>query len=774
MINHVTVIGSGLMGAGIAAHLTNAGVNVLLLDIPDVSSKNRNNFADQAVKKLPKIKPSPLTLARNTNLIETGNIDDHLHLIKNSDWVIEVIIEDLNIKKSLYEKIEDLMKDDLIVSSNTSTIPLKKLTEGRNSKFKSNFFITHFFNPPRYLKLLEIVSSEKNNINFKEIISKFCDIKLGKTVIDCKDTPGFIGNRIGVFWMMSASIKAIKMGLSVEEADLIISSVFGAPKTGVFGLLDVVGLDLMPHVLSSMIDNLESNDEYHLYKKIPEIFNYMLENKLIGRKGIGGFYKLESINGKKIKKSINLSTKKFSESKKPTIDSLKIAKKDLVKFFEIDNIYSKYAWSVLSDVILYTLNHTSEISNDITSVDSAMKNGFGLEFGPFELIDKLGKSWIENRLLSENKTVPTILNKLSEEKFYKVEEGKLQYYDFNKNFYKDFDRPEGVLILSDIKKSKKPIEKISTASLWDIDDGVTVFEIHSRGNSIDMNTMQFLSRSIDIVNSSYKAMIIYNEGSMFSAGANVGEALFLGNIGLESELVDNIVENGQKVYKKLKYSKFPVISAPSGMALGGGCEILLHSNFVQAHVESYIGLTEAALGICPAWGGCKELLNRFQDSKSIAKGPMPAIMQAFNTIGLAKTSTSAPEAQKIGFLNDRDGITMNRDRLLYDAKMVALKMIYDFTPPEKPSFRLPGKTAFSALELGLNSMKDAGQISEHDKFIGEQIANVLSGGDTDMLNEVDEDQILKLESSAIQTLFKEPKSQERIEKLLETGKIIRN
>ena len=775
MINHVTVIGSGLMGAGIAAHLTNAGVNVLLLDIPDVSTENRNNFADQAVKKLSKIKPSPLTLAQNTNLIETGNIDDHLQLIKKSDWVIEVIIEDLNIKKSLYEKIENLMKDDLIVSSNTSTIPLKKLTEGRNSKFKSNFFITHFFNPPRYLKLLEIVSSEKNNINFKKMISEFCDVKLGKTVIECNDTPGFIGNRIGVFWMMSASMKAIEMGLSVEEADLIVSSVFGAPKTGIFGLLDVVGLDLMPHVLSSMIDNLDDNDEYHLYKKIPEIFNYMLKNKLIGRKGIGGFYKLENVNGKKIKKSINLSTKEYSESKKPSIDSLKTAKKDLIKFLEMNNNYSKYAWSILSEVILYTLNHTTEISNDITSIDSAMKNGFGLELGPFELMDKLGKSWFENKLLSENKSVPSILSKLFEEKFYKVEEGKLKYFDFNKNLFNNLERPEGILILSDIRKSKKPIEKISTASLWDIDDGVTVFEIHSRGNSIDMNTMQFLNRSIDVVNASYKAMIIYNEGSMFSAGANVGEALFLGNIGLETELVDKIVENGQKVYQKLKYSKFPVIAAPSGMALGGGCELLLHSNFVQAHVETYIGLTEAALGICPAWGGCKELLYRFQDSKTIAKGPMPAIMQAFQTIGLAKTSTSGPEAQKFGFLSDNDGITMNRDRLLYDAKSVAIKMIgNDFIPPEKPLYRLPGKTAFSALQLGLNGMKDAGQISDHDKFIGEQIAIILSGGDTDMLNEVDEDYILKLESVAIQTLFREPKSQERIEKLLETGKIIRN
>ena len=666
------------------------------------------------------------------------------------------------------------MKDNLIITSNTSTIPLSKLTEGRDKKFKSNFFITHFFNPPRYLRLLEIVGSNNSNSKFKNDLIEFCDHMLGKSVIDCKDTPGFIGNRIGVFWMMVAAERAIKMGLNVEEADTIISTVFGAPKTGIFGLLDLVGLDLMPHVMSSMTENLDKNDEYNLYSKPPEIFDYMLENKLIGRKGIGGFYKLENVNGKKIKTSINLITKEFSESKKPSIQSTTLAKKNLNNFLEIKDKYSQYALSVVLEFILYTLNHAEEIANDLLSIDNAMKNGFGLAFGPFELMDKLGKTWIIEKLLESNIKLPKILNNLPEEKFYKVEDQKLKYFDFISNKFVNLNRPKGIILLSDIKKIREPIQKISNASLWDIGDGVTVFEIHSRGNSIDMNTMQFLDKSIDTVSNSYKAMVIYNEGSMFSAGANVGEALFLGNIGLETELVDKIVEYGQKVYQKLKYSNFPVISAPSGMALGGGCELLLHSNFVQAHVESYIGLTEAALGICPAWGGCKELLSRFEHNKNMPNGPMPAIMKAFQTIGLAKTSTSAPEACEIGFLRSEDGITMNKDRLLHDAKLVAINLIKNYVKPEKLSYRLPGRTAFAALELGLKGMIDNGQISEHDKFIGQQIATILSGGETDMLNEVDEDHILKLESNSIQTLFKQPKSQERIEKLLETGKIIRN
>ena len=774
MIKNVTVIGAGLMGAGIAAHLTNAGTNVTLLDIPDNSSDNRNNLADQAINKLMKVKPAALTLPKNANLIKTGNIDDDLHLINSSDWVIEVIIEDLKLKKNLYEKIEKIMKDNLIISSNTSTIPLGKLTEGRDKKFKSNFFITHFFNPPRYLRLLEIVGSNNSDSKFKKDLIEFCDNKLGKSVIDCKDTPGFIGNRIGVFWMIVAAEKAIKMGLNVEEADTVISSVFGAPKTGIFGLLDLVGLDLMPHVMSSMTEHLDKNDEYNLYSKPPEIFDYMLENKLIGRKGIGGFYKLENVNGKKVKTSINLITKEFSESKKPSIQSTKLAKKNLNKFLEIKDKYSEYALSVVLEFISYTLNHAEEIANDLLSIDNAMKNGFGLASGPFELMDKLGKTWIKEKFLETNIKIPKILNNLPEEKFYKVEDQKLKYFDFISNKFVNLNRPNGIILLSDIKKIREPIQKISTASLWDLGDGITIFEIHSRGNSIDMSTMQFLDKSIDIVSNSYKAMVIYNEGPMFSAGANVGEALFLGNIGLETELVDKIVEYGQKVYQKLKYSNFPVISAPSGMALGGGCELLLHSNFVQAHVESYIGLTEAALGICPAWGGCKELLSRFENNKNLPNGPMPAIMKAFQTIGLAKTSTSAPEAREIGFLRSEDGITMNKDRLLHDAKLVAINLIETYVKPEKLTYRLPGRTAFAALELGLKGMFDNGQISEHDKLIGHQIATILSGGETDMLNEVDEDHILKLESNSIQTLFKQPKSQERIEKLLETGKIIRN
>ena len=769
MFNNITVIGSGLMGSAIAAHLANAGCKVNLLDIADKKHENKNHLADLALNKLTKIKPSPLTLKSNLKLIKIGNIDENLDVINESEWVIEVIIENLEIKKNLYKKIDEIMQDDLIVSSNTSTIPIKLLSEGLSNKFKKNFLITHFFNPPRYLKLLEIVKSDDTDNGIVKKINDFCDINLGKTVIETKDTPGFIGNRIGIFWIERAAVEAIKSGLTVEEADSTIMNTFKVPMTGVFGLIDVVGLDLIPPVVKSLLLNIPKSDYYHSVHKTPEIFQFMLENKMIGRKGDGGFYKLININNKKIKHSLDLSTREYQICSKP-----KIINKNLKKFLDKDDKFSKYAWNVLSEVLYYVLTIAEEISLNINSIDEAMKNGFGWQLGPFEIIDKIGVSFLIEKLKDSKKTIPSILNDIGENKFYQLESNQIKYFDFVSKKYATLNRLKGVLLLTDIKKTNKPLKKISTASLWDIGDQITVFEIHSKSNTLDMATMEFLNQCIDIVTSSFKAMIIYNEGEFFSAGANLGEALFLGNIGLDKEVEKNILLKGQEVYSKLKYSKFPVIAAPFNLALGGGCEIILHSNYVQAHIESYIGLTEAALGILPAWGGCKELLSRFSSNKKIPKGPMPAIIKTFELIGMAKVSTSAHEAKKIGLLKETDGITMNRNRLLFDAKMKAIEMSKNYKIPEKNIYCLPGRTALSAIKLSLENMKSNGAISQYDKFIGEKIAYVLSGGDTDITKELLEENILKLEKDAIYNLMKENLTIERLEHILETGKYLRN
>ena len=774
MFKKITVIGSGLMGSAIAAHFANVGCEVNLLDVVDKKDENRSNISNKAIKNLLKIKPSPLTLKSNINLIKSGNIEDDLNQINESDWVVEAIIENLNIKKELYEKIDKIMRNDLIISSNTSTIPINQLTEGLSLKFKKNFLITHFFNPPRYLKLLEIVKSKEVNIEIFEKIKLFCDLNLGKTVIETKDTAGFIGNRIGIFWIERAAVEAIKHNLSIEEADIIIKNLFGVPKTGVFGLIDVVGLDLIPLVVKSLLNNIPANDYYKSVHQVPEIFQFMLDNKLIGRKGSGGFYKLVDEDNKKIKHSLNLNSKKYSKSLKPNIQNIKLIKKDLKGFLIKDDKYSKYALSIISDVLYYVLNITEEISHNILDIDEAMKNGFGWKFGPFELLDNIGPLFIKDIFIKSKKDIPILLDKIADNSFYKVQSNKINYYDFKTNKFKNLKRPDGVILLSDIKKIQKPIVNINTASLWDIGNKVTVFEFHSKSNTIDMATLEFLNQSIDIISNSYQSMIIYNEGEFFSAGANLGEALFLGNLGLDLEVEKNILKKGQEVYSKLKYSEFPVISAPFNLALGGGCEILLHSNYVQAHIESYIGLTEAALGILPAWGGCKELLSRFSKQKTLAKGPMPSIIKTFELIGMAKVSTSAHEAKELGYLKNNDGITINRNRLLYDAKMKALELSKDFIPPNKSTYNLPGKTSILALTLAINSMRQNGQISNYDKYIGEKIAFVLSGGDTDINKELSEENILNLEKDAIYELISKNLTLERLEHVLETGKYLRN
>lgn len=769
MFKNITVIGSGLMGSAIAAHFANAGCKVNLLDIIDKEKENKNYIADLALKKLSKIKPNPLTLNSNIKLIKTGNLDDDLNVINKSDWVIEAIIENLSIKKDLYKKIDEIMREDLVISSNTSTIPIKLLSEGLSKKFKKNFLITHFFNPPRYLKLLEIVKSDDTKKEIIKDITEFCDINLGKIVIETKDTPGFIGNRIGIFWIERAAVEAIKSNLTIEEADSIIMNVFKVPKTGVFGLIDVVGLDLMPSVVDSLLQNIPKNDYYHSVHETPEIFQFMLENKMIGRKGDGGFYKLIDINNKKTKHSLNLKTRKYSLSSKP-----KIINKNLQKFLDKDDKFSRYAWNVLSDVLYYVLCITEEIALDINSIDEAMKNGFGWQLGPFEIIDKIGTSFLKQKLNNSKKNIPSLLNDIGDNKFYKVIENVIKFYNFKSKDYTTLKRSEGIILLSDIKKINKPIKKINTASLWDIGDQITVFEIHSKSNTIDMATMEFLNQSIDIVASSFKAMIIYNEGDFFSAGVNLGEALFLGNIGLDSEVEKNILNKGQEVYSKLKYSNFPVISAPYNLALGGGCEIVLHSNYVQAHIELYIGLTEAALGILPAWGGCKELLARFSFNKNIPKGPMPPVIKSFELIGMAKVSSSAHEAKNLGYLRHSDGITMNRNRLLYDAKVKAIELSKNYKTPDKYIYCLPGKTAVAAIKLSMENLIANGQISNYDKHIGEKIAYVLSGGDTDITKETSEENILKLEKDAIYSLLRENLTIERLEHILETGKYLRN
>ncbi len=777
-IKKAAVIGAGVMGAGIAAHITNAGIPVVLLDIVPKDGNNRNAIAEGAVAKMLKTEPAPFMSTRNAKMITTGNIEDNLDLLADCDWIVEAIIERLDIKQDLYKKIEGTRKKGSIVSSNTSTIPLKELTGGMPATMVPDFVITHFFNPPRYMRLLEVVASDKTRKDAVETIRTFGDIALGKGVVMCKDTPGFIANRIGSYWMQAGLKYALEYGLTVEEADAVGSRPFGIPKTGFFGLMDLVGLDLIPHVSKSMISLLPKSDDYHRITSEPPVITTMIKNGWIGRKGPGGFYRLKKEGGKRIKESIDLQTAEYAPSVKPQLDSLSAAKKGgLQALVETDDKGGKFAWAMISQALVYTAGLVPEIADTVFDVDEAMKDGYGWNNGPFEMIDNVGAAWLAEKLTAAKIEVPGLL-KLAAEKggFYRVENGTRQYLT-TKGEYTNVVRPEGVLKLSDIKLASKPVIKNPSAKVWDIGDGVLCFEFTSRANSLDPMTMAAYKDVLKLFKNDkdkkWKALVIHNEGPNFSVGANVGLMLFAANIAVWGEL-ESQVEDGQKTYLALKQAPFPVVAAPLGMALGGGCEILLHSDAIQAHAETYTGLVEVGVGVIPGWGGCKEMLLRFKSNPKLPRGPMPAVAKSFEMIGTAQVSRSAAQAREMGILRREDGITMNRDRLLADAKAKALKLAENYAPPEDAEISLPGPGGAAGLKLALDTLVLQGKATPHDKVVATGLAKVLSGGDTDHTQTITEKNLLKLERAVFMELARNEASLARMEHMLDTGKPLRN
>jgi len=772
-IENVGVIGAGVMGAGIAAQVSNAGLPVVLLDIVPEGASNRNAIAEGAVQKMLKVNPAPFMHRRNARRITTGNIEDHLNRLADCDLIIEAVVEDLAVKQDLYRRIEEHRKQNAIVTSNTSTIPLASLVDGLADTFAQGFAITHFFNPPRYMRLLEVVAGHKTRPDVIEALREFGDRVLGKSVIECNDTPGFIANRIGILWMESAVRFAFEDELSVEEADAIIGKPMGIPKTGVFGLMDLVGIDLQPHVSASMLSELPEKDMYRDIHRESDFINRMIREGYTGRKGKGGFYRLNTDSGKRIKESVDLKTGEYSPSKKATLDSIDTGRKGLRALVEHPDKGGRYAWRVLSHTLSYAASLVPEIADDVQAVDEAMKNGYAWKWGPFELIDKLGPTWFAGRLADDGMAIPEFLKSVGDGNFYRTVEGQLQFFGTDAAYH-DVNRPAGVLLLSDIKRQTDRVSGNGSASLWDIGDGVLCLEFHTKMNSIDAGIMSMLDTAIKTVPSAgYKALVIHNEGGNFSVGANIGLALFAANIAGWPE-ISKSVKQGQDIYKALKYSPFPVIGAPSGMALAGGMEVLLHCDALQAHAETYMGLVEVGVGLVPAWGGCKEMLARWQQNSRAPQGPMPAVTKVFETVGTAAVARSAEEARDMLYLRQHDGITMNRDRLLAEAKTRALQMAQDYAPPEPPDYRLPGPTAETALSMVLNDYYRSGKATDHDLIVGKSLARVLSGGSTDITELLTEDHILSLERRTILELLKTPATLARIEHMLETGKPLRN
>ena len=775
-IERVAVIGSGVMGGGIAAHLANAGASVLLLDVAAKDGPDRSAVARAAVARLAKSNPPAFMHRRAAGRIDAGNLEDDLSRAGEADWIVEAVVERLDVKRDLYARLDAVRKPGAIVSSNTSTIPLARLTEGASAALQRDFAITHFFNPPRYMRLLEIVRGPATRPELVEQLRDFADRRLGKGVVECKDTPGFIANRIGVFWLQCALIEAIEAGLGVEQADAALGPAAGIPKTGVFGLLDLIGLDLMPHVAGSMDALLPPGDALRRYMEVPEVLRRMVAGGYTGRKGKGGFYRLRREGGERIKESIDLATGEYRRSERARLACVEAAKTGGARaLVEHDSEEGRYAWRVLSSVLAYSASLVPEISDDVAGVDAAMRLGYNWRAGPFELADRLGPGRLADRLRAEGRPVPPLLEAACEGGFYREADGRIEQIRAigigPAGGYVPIVPPHGIIRLADVKRGRERVIGNDSASLWDAGRDVACLEFHSRMNTLDQAVLELIGQALDVVPDRFAGLVIHNDGENFSAGANLGEALFAIGAGAWDRLAA-AAELGQGTFKAMKYAPFPVVGAPAGMALGGGCEVLLHCDAIVAHAETYAGLVEAGVGLVPAWGGCKELLARY--SRAGPGGPMPPVSRAFETVSLAKVSRSAHEARDLGILRREDVIVMNRDRVLAEAIDKVHALSPGYAPPEPPAFNLPGPSGKAALALAVGEFARTGKATAHDVVVADALARVLTGGDADLTDEVGEEALLALEREAVFSLMRTEGTRARIEHMLGTGKPLRN
>ncbi|MBI1364000.1 MAG: 3-hydroxyacyl-CoA dehydrogenase [Proteobacteria bacterium] len=774
-VKKVAVIGAGVMGAGIAAQVANAGVDVVLMDIVPNGAADRTVIAKSAIEKLLKNKPAAFMHPRNAKRITPANTEDDMALLADCDWIIEVVIEKLDIKRALYKKIDKVRKKGSVVSSNTSTLPLHVLVDGMPKAFKQDFMITHFFNPPRYMRLLEVVTSSETGLAQAEAIRTFGDRMLGKSVVDCKDTPGFIANRIGTYWLHAAVTEAVTRKVDVESADVVLGKPAGIPKTGIFGLLDLVGIDLMPHVLNSMMDALPKTDAFHALGPAPQLMDAMIADGYTGRKGKGGFYRLRPDDPKKTKEVRDLQTGCYYAALKPRPAAMKAFKCHGLKgLLTHKSPEAEYAWAVLSGTLGYAADLVPEIADTIEQVDRAMCLGYNWKYGPFELLDKLGSGWFAERLKAEGRPVPKMVEVAKGRPFYRVHSGKKQFMGTD-GAYHDIVRPDGVILLEDIKRASKPMLHNRSASVWDIGDGIACLEFHSKMNSFNPLIISLINKTVkELPKRGFKGLVIYNEGSNFSVGANLFMLVLTAKLRMWP-IIDLILRHGQDAFSRLKYAPFPVVGAPSGMALGGGCEVLLHCNALTAHAETYIGLVEAGVGLIPGWGGCKELVGRHSVAKTRKGGPMPPVMDTFTTIATAKVATSADEAKDLMFLRPDDEVVMNRDRVLAAAKTRALAMAKDYTPPKPFTYTLPGPSGRAALELGVRDFAAKGIATPHDVTIAGQLAMALTGDKADLTDEPHtEAYMLRLERKGLVALTKTTQTRDRVVYMLKNGKPLRN
>jgi len=738
-INKVVVIGSGTMGSGIAAQLCNANVPVTLLDLTtEISEKAR----DRILKSRP-----PLLIDKSKiNNINVGNINDNFNEVGEADWIVEAVVERIDIKHNIYEKIFKERKKGSIVSSNTSSIPIKVLSEKLSDDEKKDFCITHFFNPVRYMDLLEIVKNENNDLEQINSLKNFCEKDLGKGTLICNDTPGFLGNRIGVYAMQVAMTEAFKMKLTIEEADAVFGRPMGIPKTGVFGLYDLIGIDLMADVLKSFIKELPETDDFQVVAKEIPLVKKLIETGYTGRKGKGGFYRMNKTDGKKVLEGINLETGEYSVSQKFNLGSEKM---DIVNLINRKDKYGEYAWSVISKIIKYASSLVPGITDKFNDIDEAMRLGFNWSKGPFEMLKEIGvKNFFERIDAFENNKFLENLSKSKDENFY----GERQQYT-------------ELETLGKIKPRAIKLDKNNSAEIYRFND-FNIVEFTTKANALDYDSMDSLKNATD------KPLIIINESMQFSAGVNLSYTMNFADNG-DFKSIEKFVKYFQETCKHLKYSKFPVVSAPSGLALGGGFEVLCQSNFVASHTNIVVGLVETMVGLIPAGGGCKEMLWRWSQTNEAKNDPDYAPLKVFDIIGYAKTATSPIEAEPLKYLRPEDKKIMSRNSLLSVSKDI-IQHNKDFTPPEEVSFNLSGKKVYEKMVQMLEKLYNDKIILDHGMEVGKELAKVLSGGDTTLEHTLSEDDLYKLELDAFMKLIETEKTQNRIKHTLKTGKPLVN
>ncbi|OEI76679.1 3-hydroxyacyl-CoA dehydrogenase [Bacillus subtilis] len=785
-IRKAAVLGSGVMGSGIAAHLANIGIPVLLLDIvPNDLTKEeekkgltkdspevRSRLSRQAVKKLLKQKPAPLTSAKNTSYITSGNLEDDAKKLKEADWIIEVVVENLEVKKKIFALVDEHRKTGSIVSSNTSGISVQEMAEGRSDDFKAHFLGTHFFNPARYLKLLEIIPIKETDPDVLKFMTAFGENVLGKGVVTAKDTPNFIANRIGTFGLLVTVQEMLKGGYQVGEVDSITGPLIGRPKSATFRTLDVVGLDTFTHVARNVYDKADG-DEKEVFR-LPSFMNDMLEKGWIGSKAGQGFYKKE---GKIIYEldPVTLTYGERTKMKTPALEAAKQAKGTKAKMKALiysDDRAGRLLWNITSQTLLYSAELLGEIADDIHAIDQAMKWGFGWELGPFEMWDAIGLKQSAEKLEQLGADMPGWIKEMLDkgnETFYIKENGTVFYYD--RGEYRAVKENKKRIHLQALKETKGVIAKNSGASLIDLGDDVALLEFHSKSNAIGLDIIQMIHKGLEETERNYKGLVIGNQGKNFCVGANL--AMILMEVQDDNFLeVDFVIRRFQETMMKIKYSAKPVVAAPFGMTLGGGTEVCLPAARTQAASEAYMGLVESGVGLIPGGGGNKELyINHLRRGHD----PMNAAMKTFETIAMAKVSASAQEAREMNILKETDHISVNQDHLLYDAKQLAASL-YDtgWRPPVKEKVKVPGETGYAALLLGAEQMKLSGYISEHDFKIAKKLAYVIAGGKVPFGTEVDEEYLLEIEREAFLSLAGEAKSQARMQHMLVKGKPLRN